>query len=62
MFTSSHKGEGKSTVLSNFAVTLAEAGRRILIMDTDFRRPGIAKIFGVSKEPGILEHLFEKVH
>lgn len=59
MFTSSHKGEGKSTVLSNFAVTLAEAGKRVLVIDTDFRRPGAAKIFGVSENPGILEHLFE---
>ena len=59
MFTSSHKGEGKTTVLSNFGVTLAEAGKRILILDADFRRPGIAKLFGVSREPGILEHLFE---
>ena len=61
MVTSSHKGEGKSTVLSNFAVLLAEAGRRVLIVDADFRRPGISKIFGVNGSPGILENLFEDV-
>ncbi len=59
MVTSSHKGEGKSTVLANFAVTLAEAGKRVLVVDADFRRPGVANIFGVAEAPGILEHLFE---
>lgn len=61
MFTSSAKGEGKTTTISNLAVVLAEAGYETLIVDTDFRRPNLHKMFGTNKKPGFMEVLFDDV-
>ncbi|HBQ58087.1 MAG TPA: hypothetical protein DD671_00240 [Balneolaceae bacterium] len=59
MVTSSTKGEGKSTIAANLAVTFAEAEKSVLIIDLDLRRPTMHKIFGENKEPGIVEMLFD---
>lgn len=44
--SSSHQ-EGKSTTTANLAMTLAQAGNRVLVVDGDLRRPTIARIFGL---------------
>src|SRR5207237_1213362 len=44
--------EGKSTTTANLAVSMAQAGSRVILVDTDLRRPRIHGIFGVAKEPG----------
>jgi len=59
--TSPGKGEGKTTVISNFAVALAESGKKVLLVDTDFRRPYIHNIFGLNQQPGLTETLFDGV-
>ncbi len=46
-------GDGKSTLASNIAVSLAQSGRKVLLVDCDLRRPRGAKIFGVSDEVGL---------
>ncbi len=51
--TSPVPGDGKSTLSSNLAVTMAQSGRRVLLIDADFRRPRIAKLFGFSGEIGM---------
>ena len=56
--TSPGPGEGKSTVASNLAVTLAQAGHRVVYVDADMRRPTAHKIVGMSREPGLVELLF----
>ena len=61
MVTSATKGEGKSTVAANLAVTFSEAERNVLIVDLDLRRPTQHKIFGENREPGLTESLFETV-
>ena len=53
--TSSSHQEGKSTTSANLAVTLAQAGNRVLLVDGDLRRPTIARIFGLDREPGITD-------
>lgn len=51
--TSPVPGDGKSTLSSNLAVSMAQSGRRVLLIDADFRRPRIAKIFGIDSEVGM---------
>lgn len=58
LVTSSNKEEGKTTLVGNFAVSLAEEGKKVLVMDCDFRRPGISSFFGLDDSPGIMEILF----
>ena len=50
MFTSSGPGEGKSTTAANTAVAMAQAGKRVLIVDCDLRKPVQHRIFGKKKD------------
>lgn len=51
--TSPVPGDGKSTTASNIAVTMAQSGRSVLLMDGDFRRPRVPKLFGVQEDSGV---------
>ncbi len=51
--TSAGPGEGKSMFSSNLAVSLAQAGQRVLHVDADMRRPRVHAIFDISQEPGL---------
>src|SRR5689334_15471079 len=51
--TSAAEGEGKSTTVANLAVALAQAGRRVIVVDADLRRPGQHVLFGVAREEGL---------
>jgi succinoglycan biosynthesis transport protein ExoP len=53
VITSAGPGEGKSVVSSNLAVSLAQAGQRVLLIDADMRRPRVHEIFDMSQEPGL---------
>ena len=59
LVTSPNKEEGKTTLISNFAVALAESGKKVLIIDCDFRRPGVHSVFGLPSSPGVMEILFD---
>lgn len=50
--TSPAAGEGKTTALANLAVVVAGAGRRVVMLDCDLRRPRIHQFFGLSNEVG----------
>jgi len=55
LVTSAGPREGKSTTAANLAVAIAQAGSRVLIVDTDLRRPVMHSVFGLPKEPGFSE-------
>ncbi|MBN2255467.1 MAG: AAA family ATPase, partial [Deltaproteobacteria bacterium] len=55
MFTSSSPQEGKSTVVANLAITMAQDGKKVLIIDGDMRKPMVAHIFGIEQAPGLAD-------
>jgi receptor protein-tyrosine kinase len=57
MLTSPSAGEGKTTSAAHLAAMLAEAGKRVLVVSADFRRPRIHELFDVAREPGISDVL-----
>jgi polysaccharide biosynthesis transport protein len=50
--------EGKSTTTSNLAITMAQAGMRVLLIDADLRRPKLHEIFDLPNEHGLTTLLF----
>ena len=52
-FTSTTMREGKTTITSNFAMTMAEIGKKILLVDGDMRKPMTNNMFGIEREPGL---------
>ena len=57
LITSVSEAEGKTFVASNLAVTLAQTGKNILVVDTDFHHPTLNKVFNVKGKPGLSEYL-----
>ena len=51
--TSWSKGEGKSTATVNLAISLAKMGKRILLIDTDLRRPNLHNLLKLKNESGL---------
>ncbi len=57
MVTSTMPGEGKSWVVCNLAITFAQAGKKVIIIDGDMRKEGLTKIFINEVIPGLSDYL-----
>lgn len=53
LVTSSLMGEGKSFVSANLAVTFAQSGKKVILVDTDMRKGRVHKVFGLSHKHGL---------
>ncbi len=51
--TSSTPGEGKSTIAANLAVSIAQSGRSVILLDADLRRPRVHNLFGTESAKGV---------
>lgn len=59
--TSSIPAEGKSTTAANLAITIAESGARVLLVDADLRRPKVAEYLGLEGAVGLSDVLINRV-
>ncbi len=53
LITSPKPEDGKTTVAANLAISIAQSGRRVLLIDTNFRRPMIHQVFGGGPREGL---------
>jgi tyrosine-protein kinase len=53
LITSPSRGDGKSEIAANLAVSLARAGKQVILVDANLRRPRIAALFGLPDDQGL---------
>ncbi len=57
LVTSAGTGEGKSTTTLGLATAIAAAGKRVIVIEADLRRPGIGRTMGISTDVGVVSVL-----
>jgi tyrosine-protein kinase Etk/Wzc len=59
--TSAAPKEGKTQTLCNLAIAMAQAGQRVVLIGSDFRKPTVYKLFGLQRSPGLSEILIGNI-
>lgn len=59
--TSAAPKEGKTQTLCNLAIAMAQAGQRVVLVGSDFRKPAVYKLFGLQRSPGLSEILIGNI-
>jgi tyrosine-protein kinase Etk/Wzc len=62
LITSSFVQEGKTLNIVNLALTMAQAGNKVLLIDADLRKPLVHKVFGVPEGPGVTDYVLGNYH
>jgi capsular exopolysaccharide synthesis family protein len=57
LITSTQPGEGKTTVATNLAISLAQLGQRVLLVDADLRFPSLRRLFRTPESLGLVSYL-----
>ncbi len=60
LVTSTAPDEGKTTIVANLAITMAQAEQRVILVDCDLRRPGLHSLFHLPAEPGLTSVMLEQ--
>ncbi len=58
--TSASPNEGKSTVVANLGIVMAQAGQRVIILEGDLRRPALHKVFRLAGQRGLTNALVDR--
>jgi capsular exopolysaccharide synthesis family protein len=61
LFTSTNPQDGKSTTISNVAVTMAQAGNKVIVVDCDLRKPVLHKIFNLANHRGLTNAMMQQL-
>lgn len=59
--TSSGPAEGKSTIICNLAIAMAQSGKKVVLLDCDFRKPTVYKKLGLSNDQGLTNVLAQNI-
>lgn len=57
LITSSFVQEGKTLNVVNLALSMAQAGHKVLLVDADLRKPSVHRVFGLVREPGVTDYV-----
>ena len=61
-FESSVSGEAKTTTNANLAVALGDAGKKVVLVDLDFRKPRVHRAFKLENTNGISDYMIDKIN